>query len=66
MYLMEKTILDYEAEIIELRQAHLKTSYQYEEQINKLKQIINEMKHTYYKIPDYEDGDSTDFYDEFY
>ncbi len=66
MYLMEKTILDYEAEIIELRQAHLKTCYTYEKQIEKLNEIINEIKHTYYKIPDYEDGESTDFYDEFY
>lgn len=66
MYLMEKTLLDYERELIELRQDHLKICYKYEDHIKDLNQIILEMKHTYYKIPDYDDGPSTEFYDEFY
>ena len=66
MYLIEKTMLDYEKELIELRQSHLKTCFKYEQYIKDLNQIILEMKHTYYKIPDYDDGPATEFYDEFY
>ena len=66
MYLMEKTMLDYERELIDLRKEHLKTCYKYEDHIKDLNQIILEMKHTYYKIPDYDDGPATEFYDEFY
>jgi hypothetical protein len=64
MYLIEKTLLDYEKEIIGLRQEHLQTCYKYEEHIKELKQIISEIKNTYYKYPDAEDGPSTTFYDD--
>jgi len=63
---MEKTNLDYEAEIFNLKQENLKMITKYEDQLKELNQIINEMKHTYYKIPDYEDGPATDFYTDFY
>lgn len=64
MYLIEKTLLDYERELIELRQEHLKTCYKYETHIKELNQIILEIKNTYYKYPDDEDGPSTSFYDD--
>jgi hypothetical protein len=65
MYLMEKTILDYEKEIIDLRQNHLQSCYKYEEHIKDLKEIIEEMKQIYcsYKMPDDEEGESSSFYD---
>ena len=62
---MEKTMLDYEKEFIELRQSHLKTCYKYEQHIKDLKEIIEEMKQIYcsYKMPDDEEGEASSFYD---
>lgn len=66
MYLIEKTMLDYEKELIDLRQSHLKTCFKYEQHIKDLNQIILEMKHTFYKVPDCDDHALTEFYDENY
>ena len=64
MYLIEKTLLDYERELIELRQEHLQDCYKYEQHIKELNQIISEIKQTYYKYPDDEEGSSSSFYDD--
>ena len=66
MYLMEKTVIEYEKEMIALRQKHLKTCFRYEQQIKDLKEIIDELKHTYclYKYPDDSDGEANSFSDE--
>jgi hypothetical protein len=62
---MEKTMIEYEREFIQLRQSHLKTCFKYEQHIKDLKEIIDEMKSIYgsYKFPDDEEGEASSFYD---